>query len=469
MLLALLLGHGVDVGGLGVGIGRQQLGDGLAPDVLNAEQLDGARAVGCDMVVQIVKVTHIFPFPGHGLPLVFHCRYYNTPFGKWKVSIRSAGRRQIAQTLPHGAENFLAAICRFPFASGKNVGIMILYENMDICACAQDAEFFKKRGSYDMIPHGKEIKVFTGSSNPELADMICKNLGISLGKSTVTAFADGECSISINEPVRGVDVFIVQSTCKPVNDSLMELLVMIDAMKRASAGRITAVIPYFGYARQDRKAKARDPISAKLVANLLTIAGADRVLTMDLHAAQIQGFFDIPVDNLYGAPLFASHYLRRFGYGREDLVVVSPDVGSVARARSFAMKMGVGLAIVDKRREKANCSEVMNIIGNVEGKTCLLLDDMVDTAGSLCGAAKAIVEVGGAKEVFACASHGVLSGPAIDRINDSVIDELLLLDTIPYPKDKPACDKIHYLPVAPVFAEAINRIYEEMSISSLFE
>ena len=320
-----------------------------------------------------------------------------------------------------------------------------------------------------MIPHGKEIKVFTGSSNPDLADMICKNLGISLGKSTVTAFADGECSISINEPVRGVDVFIVQSTCKPVNDSLMELLVMIDAMKRASAGRITAVIPYFGYARQDRKAKARDPISAKLVANLLTVAGADRVLTMDLHAAQIQGFFDIPVDNLYGAPLFATHYLRRFGYGREDMVVVSPDVGSVARARSFAMKMGLGLAIVDKRREKANCSEVMNSIGNVEGKTCLLLDDMVDTAGSLCGAAKAIVEVGGAKEVYACASHGVLSGPAIDRINDSVIDELLLLDSIPYPKDKPACDKIHYLPVAPMFAEAINRIYEEMSISSLFE
>ena len=320
-----------------------------------------------------------------------------------------------------------------------------------------------------MIPHGKEIKVFTGSSNPELADMICKNLGISLGKSTVTAFADGECSISINEPVRGVDVFIVQSTCKPVNDSLMELLVMIDAMKRASAGRITAVIPYFGYARQDRKAKARDPISAKLVANLLTIAGADRVLTMDLHAAQIQGFFDIPVDNLYGAPLFASHYLRRFGDKCEDMIVVSPDVGSVARSRTFANKMGMGLAIVDKRREKANSSEVMNIIGNVEGKTCLLLDDMVDTAGSLCGAAKAIVEVGGAKEVFACASHGVLSGPAIDRINDSVIDELLLLDTIPYPKDKPACDKIHYLPVAPVFAEAINRIYEEMSISSLFE
>ena len=318
-----------------------------------------------------------------------------------------------------------------------------------------------------MIPHGKEIKVFTGSSNPDLADMICKNLGISLGKSTVTAFADGECSISINEPVRGVDVFIVQSTCKPVNDSLMELLVMIDAMKRASAGRITAVIPYFGYARQDRKAKARDPISAKLVANLLTVAGADRVLTMDLHAAQIQGFFDIPVDNLYGAPLFATHYLRRFGYGREDMVVVSPDVGSVARARSFAMKMGLGLAIVDKRREKANCSEVMNIIGNVEGKTCLLLDDMVDTAGSLCGAAKAIVEVGGAKEVYACASHGVLSGPAVERIEKSVLKEVYFLDTVP-PKAGVACDKIKYLSVAHMFAEAIERIYEEVSVSKLF-
>ena len=347
---------------------------------------------------------------------------------------------------------------------------MILYENLGFCACAQDAEIFKKRGSYDMIPHGKEIKVFTGSSNPDLADMICKNLGISLGKSTVTAFADGECSISINEPVRGVDVFIVQSTCKPVNDSLMELLVMIDAMKRASAGRITAVIPYFGYARQDRKAKARDPISAKLVANLLTVAGADRVLTMDLHAAQIQGFFDIPVDNLYGAPLFATHYLRRFGYGREDMVVVSPDVGSVARARSFAMKMGLGLAIVDKRREKANCSEVMNIIGNVEGKTCLLLDDMVDTAGSLCGAAKAIVEVGGAKKVYACASHGVLSGPALERLAASSIEELALLDTIPAPagEEELAKSRIKYLTVAPMFAEAIERTYQEISIAKLF-
>lgn len=320
-----------------------------------------------------------------------------------------------------------------------------------------------------MIAHGKEIKVFCGNANRKFAEGVCAELGINLGDSEVKSFSDGEISVSVNETVRGCDVFVVQSTCTPVNDNLMELLIMIDAFRRASAGRITAVIPYFGYARQDRKAKGRDPISAKLVANMIVAAGADRVLTMDLHAAQIQGFFDIPVDNLYGAPLFATHYLRRFGYGREDMVVVSPDVGSVARARSFAMKMGLGLAIVDKRREKANSSEVMNIIGNVEGKTCLLLDDMVDTAGSLCGAAKAIVEVGGAKEVYACASHGVLSGPAIDRINDSVIDELLLLDSIPYPKDKPACDKIHYLPVAPMFAEAINRIYEEMSISSLFE
>ena len=320
-----------------------------------------------------------------------------------------------------------------------------------------------------MIAHGKGIKVFTGNSNPALAELICKNLGVSIGCSTVSSFADGECAISIMEPVRGLDVFIVQSTCKPVNDSLMELLVMIDALRRASAGRITAVIPYFGYARQDRKAKARDPISAKLVANLITKAGADRVLTMDLHAAQIQGFFDIPVDNLFGAPLFAQHYLRQFGYGNEDMIVLSPDVGSVARARQFAMKMGLGLAIVDNRREKANQSEVMNLIGDVAGKTCILLDDLVDTAGSLCGAAKAAVEFGGAKKVIACATHGVLSKPAIERLESSEIDELLLLDTIPYPKDQPESSKIQYLSVAPVFAEAITRIYEEVSISSLFE
>ena len=223
------------------------------------------------------------------------------------------------------------------------------------------------------------------------------------------------------------------------------------------------------YARQDRKAKSRDPISAKLVANLITAAGADRVLTMDLHAAQIQGFFDIPVDNLMGGNLFVKHYVRRFGKGNEDVMVVSPDVGSTARARNFSMKLGLNMAIVDKRRERANQSEVMNIIGNVEGKTCILLDDIVDTAGSLCGAAKAIKEIGGAKEVFACATHGVLSGPAIERINDSCINELLLLDTIPYPSDKPACDKIQYLSTASVFAEAIRRIYEEVSIANMFE
>ena len=328
-----------------------------------------------------------------------------------------------------------------------------------------------------MITHGKSIKIFTGNSNPNLAKAICQELGVPLGNSEVGSFADGENFASIYETVRGADVFVVQSTCPfekdgrlhSVNDSLMELLIMIDALRRASAGRITAVVPYFGYARQDRKTKPRDPISAKLVANILTRAGADRVLTMDLHAAQIQGFFDIPVDNLLGSPLFVNYFKERFGDDTDNTMVVSPDVGSVARARTFAQKLGMTMAIVDKRRQKANSSEVMNIIGNVEGKTCLLLDDMVDTAGSLCGAAKAIVEVGGAKEVYACASHGVLSGPAIDRINDSVIDELLLLDSIPYPKDKPACDKIHYLPVAPMFAEAINRIYEEMSISSLFE
>ena len=320
-----------------------------------------------------------------------------------------------------------------------------------------------------MISHGKEIRVFTGNANPELAKNICSELYMSLGNASVAQFADGECSISVYEPVRGKDVFIVQSTCKPVNDNLMELLIMCDAMRRASAGRITAVIPYFGYARQDRKAKSRDPISAKLVANLITAAGADRVLTMDLHAAQIQGFFDIPVDNLMGGNLFVKHYVRRFGKGNEDVMGVSPDVGSTARARNFSMKLGLNMAIVDKRRERANQSEVMNIIGSVEGKTCILLDDIVDTAGSLCGAARAIKEIGGAKEVYACATHGVLSGPAIERINDSCINELLLLDTIPYPSDRPACDKIRYLSTASVFAEAIRRIYEEVSIANMFE
>ena len=321
-----------------------------------------------------------------------------------------------------------------------------------------------------MIAYGDNIKIFCGNSNPEFAKTVCKELGLPLGKSTVKTFADGEASVSLEETVRGADVFLINSTCKPVNDHLMELLVMIDACRRASAGRITAVIPYFGYARQDRKAKGRDPISAKLVANMITAAGADRVVTMDLHAAQIQGFFDIPVDHLLGNPTFVKYYLDKFPedkYNQDEFVVVSPDVGSVARARAFAQKLHMNLAIVDKRRQKANQCEVMNVIGDVAGKDCILFDDMVDTAGSLCNAAKALVEVGGAKSVHACASHGVLSGPALERINNSVIAELALLDTIPA-IDTTACPKIKYLSVAPMFSEAIERIYQEISLSKVF-
>ena len=318
-----------------------------------------------------------------------------------------------------------------------------------------------------MISHGKDIKVFTGNSNPALAKEICQIIGTKLGESEVKTFADGEVSVSLYETVRGSDVFLINSTCKPVNDSLMELLIMIDACRRASAGRITAVIPYFGYARQDRKAKSRDPISAKLVANMITAAGADRVLTMDLHASQIQGFFDIPVDNLLGNPVFVDYYAKKFGERAEDMVVVSPDVGSVARARTFAQKLHMNLAIVDKRRQKANQCEVMNVIGDVAGKDCILFDDMVDTAGSLCNAAKAIVEVGGARNVYACASHGVLSGNATQRIEDSCIEELMVLNTIPLPADYTG-KKIRQLDASPIFAKAITRIYNETSISSLF-
>ena len=322
-----------------------------------------------------------------------------------------------------------------------------------------------------MITYGENIKIFCGNSNPEFAEGICKNLGIELGKAEVKTFADGEASVSLLETVRGDDVFLVQSTCKPVNDNLMELLVMCDACRRASAGRITAVIPYFSYARQDRKAKSRDPISAKLVANMITAAGADRVLTMDLHAPQIQGFFDIPLDHLLGNPTFVNYFLDKFPenqYNHDDFVVVSPDVGSVGRARAFAAKVHMGLAIVDKRRQRANVCEVMNIIGDVKGKTCILCDDLIDTAGTLCHAAEALIEVGGAKEVYACATHGVLSGPAIERLENSPIKNLALLDTIPLPTSKQS-DKIELLQVAPVFTEAIARIYEESSVSPLFD
>ena len=314
------------------------------------------------------------------------------------------------------------------------------------------------------------IKIFCGNSNREFAQTVCNELWLPMGKCTVKTFADGEASVSLEETVRGADVFLIQSTCKPVNDNLMELLVMIDACRRASAGRVTAVIPYFGYARQDRKAKSRDPISAKLVANMITAAGAQRVLTMDLHAAQIQGFFDLPLDHLLGAPSFVDYYMKKFPedqFNHDDFVVVSPDVGSVARARNFAQKVHMGLAIVDKRRQKANECEVMNVIGDVAGKTCILYDDMVDTAGSLCNAAKALVEVGGAKEVYACATHGVLSGPAYDRIENSVIKEMVFLNTIPEVGNTPS-QKIKFLDVAPIFARAIEHIHGGTSIADLF-
>ena len=318
-----------------------------------------------------------------------------------------------------------------------------------------------------MISHGKDIKIFTGNANPVLAQEICKLIGIKLGEAEVKSFADGEASVSLYESVRGSDVFLINSTCKPVNDSLMELLIMIDACKRASAGRVTAVIPYFGYARQDRKAKSRDPISAKLVANMIVAAGADRVLTMDLHASQIQGFFDIPVDNLLGNTLFVDYFSRKYADCHADTMVVSPDVGSVARARTFAQKLNMPMAIVDKRRQQANSSEAMNIIGDVTGKHVIMLDDMVDTAGSICNGAKALMEIGHAKSVVACASHGVLSGPALERLENSVLEEVVFLDTIPKPA-RMKSDKIHYISVANMFAEAIGRIYSDTSLSTLF-
>ena len=319
-----------------------------------------------------------------------------------------------------------------------------------------------------MISHGKNIKILAGNSHPALAMQIASALGLPLAKCTVGHFADGEVSVSISETVRGSDVFLIQSTCNPVNDNLMELLVMIDACKRASAGRITAVIPYFGYARQDRKSKARDPISAKLVADIITAAGADRVLTMDLHAQQLQGFFAIPVDNLMGASILIPYIAGKFGRGRDDVMIISPDLGSVTRCRKFCEKLDYRLAIIDKRRPRANVSEVMNIIGDVKGKTCILSDDLIDTAGTLCHAAEALIKIGGAKEVYACASHGVLSGPAIQRLEESPIKKLTLLDTIPLPAEKRS-DQTELLQVAPVFTEAIARIYEESSVSPLFD
>ena len=316
-----------------------------------------------------------------------------------------------------------------------------------------------------MNTSGSEIKIIAGNSNMELAQKIADYIGVNVANCQVTTFSDGEISVNINETVRGCDVFVVQSTNNPVNENLMELLIMIDALRRASAGRITAVIPYYGYARQDRKAKARDPITAKLVANLITAAGADRVLTMDLHAAQIQGYFDIPLDHLLGGSLLANYFNKK---NIEDLVVVSPDLGSVTRSRKFANQLDgeVPLAIIDKRRPKANVCEVMNLIGDVNGKNVIMLDDMIDTAGTITNAANALKEFG-AKDIYACCTHAVLSGPAIERIENSAISELIVLDTIRLPKEK-EIDKIKVLTVVEMFGEAIKKIFSNESVSVLF-
>lgn len=316
-----------------------------------------------------------------------------------------------------------------------------------------------------MITHGNTIEILAGNSNRVLAEAVAKELGLPLSDAEVGKFSDGEISITLPQTVRGKDVFIIQSTSAPVNDNLMELLIMIDACKRASAGRITAVMPYFGYARQDRKARPRDPITAKLVADILASAGADRVMTMDLHAAQIQGFFDIPVDHLYGAPLLAKYYKKKMD---ENWVVVSPDVGSVGRARNFASRVNASIAIVDKRRPKANAIEIMNVIGDVKGKTCLMVDDMIDTAGTICQGAEALVK-NGAKEVYACCTHGVFSGPAMERITASPIKELLVLNTINMPDTVRKNPKIKVVSVAKAMAKAITAVYSDSSLSAIYE
>ncbi|MBN9694894.1 MAG: ribose-phosphate pyrophosphokinase [Zoogloea sp.] len=309
------------------------------------------------------------------------------------------------------------------------------------------------------------LMVFTGNANPKLAADVVRRLGKSLGSATVGRFSDGEVNVELLENVRGKDVFVLQPTCVPTNDNIMELLIMVDALKRASAGRITAAIPYFGYARQDRRPRsARVPITAKVVANMLQAAGVQRVLTVDLHADQIQGFFDIPVDNIYAAPVLLAD-LEKQKY--EDLMVVSPDVGGVVRARAFAKRLECDLAIIDKRRPKANVSEVMNIIGEVQGRTCVIMDDIVDTAGTLCKAAQALKE-NGAKRVMAYCTHAVLSGPAISRLNESDLDELVVTDTIPLSDDAKACKRIRSVSIAELLADTILRISNEESVSSLF-
>lgn len=309
-----------------------------------------------------------------------------------------------------------------------------------------------------------KLKIFSGNSNIPLAREICGHLAVPLGAAKVRAFSDGEVMVEIGENVRGRDVYIVQSTCAPANDNLMELLIMVDALKRASAARITAVIPYFGYARQDRKVAPRTPITSKLVADLISTAGVSRVLTMDLHAGQIQGFFNIPVDHLYAAPVILKYIKERFS---SSLVIVSPDAGGTERARAFAKRLDAGLAIIDKRRSGPNVSEVMNIIGEVAGQTCIIVDDMIDTAGTLCQAAQALMDKGAA-EVYACATHAVLSGPALERINQSSLKEVVVTNSIPAMEKVKECSRLQQLSVAELLAEAIRRIHGDESVSSLF-
>jgi ribose-phosphate pyrophosphokinase len=310
-----------------------------------------------------------------------------------------------------------------------------------------------------------DLMVFTGNANPDLAKKIVEHLGMTLGDASVDQFSDGEIAVELNVNVRGRDVFVVQPTCAPTNDNLMELIVMVDALRRASAGRITAVVPYFGYARQDRRVRsARVPITAKVVADMMVGVGVDRVLTVDLHAEQIQGFFDVPVDNVYGSPVLLEDIeQQKF----ENLIVVSPDIGGVVRARAVAKQLGIDLAIIDKRRPQAGIAEVMNIIGDVNGRTCLLVDDMVDTAGTLCNAAKALKEHG-AKRVIAYATHPVLSGKAVENLNNSVLDELVVTDSIPLRDEVKACAKVRQLTLSRMLAEAMRRLSNEESLSAMF-
>ncbi|HBX23942.1 MAG TPA: ribose-phosphate pyrophosphokinase [Desulfotomaculum sp.] len=315
-----------------------------------------------------------------------------------------------------------------------------------------------------MMSSRQRLKIFTGNANPALAEEIAQYLGVSVGAARVSRFSDGEIQVKINESVRGADVFIIQPTSEPVNEHLMELLVMVDAVRRASARRITAVIPYYGYARQDRKTRARDPITAKLVSNLLYASGARRVITMDLHAGQIQGFFDIPVDHLPGVPLLAQYFMQQ---QHDDVVVVSPDLGSVQRARDLAERIGAPLAIIDKRRPEPNVSEVMNIIGDIHGKRVLMIDDIIDTAGTITHGAEALKKWG-AVDIYVGCTHPVLSGPAVERLAKAPIKEVLVTNTIPLPKHK-RIDKIKILSVAPLLGEAIIRIHEDLSVSKLFD